>query len=139
MTDIPQIPLAARVAATPSAAGRRVSAPSPADAARDQAQTKAQAKVEIEAAEKTEAPAVSGDTAATKSNAVEPLSPTGPTRVTAYSDASSGRYVIQVREAESNDVINQYPPKELLRFYAAAREALEQAVERSAKAKDVSA
>ncbi len=59
--------------------------------------------------------------------------------MTAYSDASSGRYVIQVREAESNDVINQYPPKELLRFYAAAREALEQAVERAAKAKDVSA
>ena len=136
MTEISQNGLAARVVATPSPAGRRTPAPAPAAAGPAQAP----AKVEAAVAENTEAPAAPGDAAVrSPSSAVEPLSPSGPTRVTAYSDASSGRYVIQVREAESNDVINQYPPKELLRFYAAAREALEQAVERTAKAKDVSA
>ena len=135
MTEISQNGLAVRVVATPSPAGRKAPAPMPATAARVQAP----AKATVEVAEKIEAPAASGDTVSKVSSAVEPLSPSGPTRTTAYSDASSGRYVIQVREAESNDVINQYPPKELLRFYAAAREALEQAVERSAKAKDVSA
>ena len=140
MTDISLIGPAARVVATQSPGTRKAPAPTPAAAPRNQApQLPSKARVEVEAAETVEAPDASGDTASAKSSAVEPLSPTGPTRVTAYSDASSGRYVIQVREAESNDVINQYPPKELLRFYAAAREALEQAVERAAKAKDVSA
>ena len=148
MTEIPQNTLAARVVATPSPASRKAPAPAPAAAARVQAPSAAAVRVEAKAdsgaAEKTEAPANAPANAVdtvstTASSAVEPLSPNGPTRVTAYSDASSGRYVIQVREAESNEVINQYPPKELLRFYAAAREALEQAVERSAKAKDVSA
>lgn len=133
MTEIPQNTLAARVVATPSPASRK--SPAPATAA-----VRAEATGNSGAAEKIEAPAAAVDTVSTTaSSAVEPLSPSGPTRVTAYSDASSGRYVIQVREAESNEVINQYPPKELLRFYAAAREALEQAVERTAKAKDVSA
>jgi len=140
MTDISQIGPAARVVATQSPGARKAPAPTPAAAARDQApQAPTKARVEVEAAETIEAPDASGGTVSTRSSAVEPLSPNGPTRVTAYSDASSGRYVIQVRETESNDVINQYPPKELLRFYAAAREALEKAVERSAKAKDVSA
>ena len=126
--------VAARVAVTPSTVERKATPQAPkAPAGAVQAQAKA------EAADKVEAPTASNSRVATESSAVEPLSPTGPTRVTAYSDSSSGRYVIQVREAESNEVINQYPPKELLRFYAAAREALEQAVERSAKAKDVSA
>ena len=123
--------VAARVAVTPSTVERRAAPQAPASAARPQ--------VKAEAADKVEVPTASDSRVTTESSAVEPLSPTGPTRVTAYSDSSSGRYVIQVREAESNEVINQYPPKQLLRFYAAAREALEQAVERSAKAKDVSA
>lgn len=142
MTEIPQNALAARAVATPSPAARKAPAPTPAAAARVQAPAtvRAEATGESGSADKIEAPATTVDTVSTTaSSAVEPLSPSGPTRVTAYSDASSGRYVIQVREAESNEVINQYPPKELLRFYAAAREALEQAVERSAKAKDVSA
>ena len=142
MTEIPQNSLAARVVVTPSPAGRKAPAPTPAAAARAQAPAtdRVEATGNAGAAEKIEAPATAVDTVSTSaSSAVEPLSPNGPTRVTAYSDASSGRYVIQVREAKSNEVINQYPPKELLRFYAAAREALELAVERSAKAKDVSA
>lgn len=126
--------VAARVAVTPSTVERKATPQAPkAPASAVQAQAKA------EAADKVEVPTASNSRVAAASSAVEPLSPTGPTRVTAYSDSSSGRYVIQVREAESNEVINQYPPKQLLRFYAAAREALEQAVERSAKAKDVSA
>ncbi len=142
MTEIPQNTLAARVVATPSPASRKAPAPTPAASTRVQAPATVRAETtgDTGAADKAEAPAATVDTVSTNvSSAVEPLSPTGPTRVTAYSDASSGRYVIQVREAESNDVINQYPPKELLRFYAAARDALEQAVERSAKARDVSA
>ena len=140
MTDISQIGPAARVVVTQSPGARKAPAPTPAAAPRDQVpRLPGNARVEVEATETADAPEPLGGTASTTSSAVEPLSPTGPTRVTAYSDESSGRYVIQVREAESNDVINQYPPKELLRFYAAAREALEQAIERSAKAKDVNA
>lgn len=136
MTEISRNTPVAQLVATPSPAGRKAPAPTPAATARQQAPV----KVDVEAAEKTEAPAASGNTASTAAaSAVKPLNQGGPTRVTAYSDASSGRYVIQVRETESNEVINQYPPKELLRFYAAAREALEQAVERSDKGKDVSA
>ena len=132
MTEIPKnAVVAARVVATPSTVERKAAPQAPAEAARVQAKA--------EAAERVEAPTASGDKVATESAAVEPLSPTGPTRTTAYADSNTGRYVIQVRETDSNEVINQYPPKELLRFYAAAREALEQAVERSAKAKDVSA
>ena len=132
MNEIPKnAVVAARVVATPSTVERKAAPQAPAEAARVQAK--------VEAAERVEAPASSGDKVAAESAAVEPLSPTGPTRTTAYADSNTGRYVIQVRETDSNEVINQYPPKELLRFYAAAREALEQAVERSAKAKDVSA
>ena len=126
--------VAARVAATPSTVERKATPQAPKAPA-----SAVQAPAKAEAADKVEVPTASNSRVSTESSAVEPLSPTGPTRVTAYSDSSSGRYVIQVREAESNEVINQYPPKQLLRFYAAAREALEQAVERSAKAKDVSA
>lgn len=140
MTDISKIGPAAGVVATQSPGTRKAPAPTPAAAPREQApQVPVNARADAEGVETVEAPDASGDTVSTRSSAVEPLSPNGPTRVTAYSDASSGRYVIQVREAESNDVINQYPPKELLRFYAAAREALEQAIERSAKSKDLSA
>ncbi len=132
MNEIPKnAVVAARVVATPSTVERKAAPQAPAEAARVQAKA--------EAAERVEAPTASGDKVATESAAVEPLSPTGPTRTTAYADSSTGRYVIQVREAESNEVINQYPPKELLRFYAAAREALEQAVKRATKARDVSA
>ncbi len=132
MNEIPKnAVVAARVVATPSTVERKAAPQAPAEAARVQAKA--------EAPERVEAPTASGDKVATESAAVEPLSPTGPTRTTAYADSNTGRYVIQVRETDSNEVINQYPPKELLRFYAAAREALEQAVERSAKAKDVSA
>ena len=136
MTDISQnAAIAARVVATPSTVERKAApqAPAPAQANAVRVQAKA------EAAERVEAPSASGDRPRAETAAVEPLSPTGPTRTTAYADDNTGRYVIQVRETDSNQVINQYPPKELLRFYAAAREALEQAVERAAKAKDVSA
>lgn len=132
MTDISQNSvLAARVVATPSTVERKAAPQSPAAAARVQAKA--------EAPERVDAPTASGEGAKAETAAVEPLSPTGPTRTTAYSDSSTGRYVIQVRETDSDEVINQYPPKQLLRFYAAAREALEQAVERSAKSRDVSA
>ncbi len=132
MTEIPQYAVAAaRVVATSSTVERKAVPQTPVAAAPVQAKA--------EAAERVEAPTASAGRAATESAAVEPLNPTGPTRTTAYSDANTGRYVIQVRETTSDEVINQYPPKELLRFYAAAREALERAIERAAKARDVSA
>ena len=132
MTEIPKnAVVAARVVATPSTVERKAAPQAPSEARPVQAKA--------EAAERVEAPSAGTERAATETAAVEPLSPTGPTRTTAYSDANTGRYVIQVRETDSNEVINQYPPKELLRFYAAAREALEQAVERAAKSRDVSA
>ncbi len=133
MTDISQNAVsAARVVATQTTVERKA-------ASQTQQSNAARVQAKAEAAERVEAPTASGDRVKTESAAVEPLSPTGPTRTTAYADSNTGRYVIQVRETESNEVINQYPPKELLRFYAAAREALEQAVERSSKARDLSA
>ena len=133
MTDIPQNAVAAaRVVATSSTVERKA-------ASQTQQSNAARVQAKAEAAARVEAPTASGETAKAETAAVEPLSPTGPTRTTAYADANTGRYVIQVRETDSNEVINQYPPKELLRFYAAAREALEQAVKRATKARDVSA
>ena len=133
MTDIAQNAVtAARAVATSSTVERKA-------ASQTQQSNAARVQAKAEAAERVESPSASADSVKAKTAAVEPLSPTGPTRTTAYADDSTGRYVIQVRETDSNEVINQYPPKQLLRFYAAAREALEQAVERAAKARDVSA
>ncbi|NNG02618.1 MAG: hypothetical protein HKM95_00765 [Inquilinus sp.] len=51
------------------------------------------------------------------------------TTVTGYTDASTGHFVMQVRKVETKEVVSQYPAAELLRFYAATREALERTSE----------
>lgn len=138
MTEISKIAgSVARVVAQAAAPVERKAAAT-ASPARVPAQVQARAPAQTETAEQVQTQAVR-TAESPRESAVEPLSPTGPTRTTAYSDASTGRYVIQVREAQSNEVINQYPPKDLLRFYAAAREALEQAIARATKSKDLSA
>lgn len=134
----PAVPSALPSAPTPT--------PTPAPTTREQPRASAPVEAQREAgttAKIEPTSAAEAVSATTASNVVEALNLSAATRVTAFSDSSSGRYVIQVREAENNEVISQYPPKELLRFYSAAREALESAAERSAEAdaefEDVSA
>jgi hypothetical protein len=45
-------------------------------------------------------------------------------RVRAHHDDASARVVLQVLDRATGDVIEQYPPDQLLRFYAALRESL---------------
>jgi hypothetical protein len=45
-------------------------------------------------------------------------------RVRAHRDDASARLVLQVVDRTTGDVIEQYPPDQLLRFYAALRESL---------------
>ena len=45
-------------------------------------------------------------------------------RVMAHRDDASARLVLQVRDRATGEVIEQYPPDQLLRFYAALRESL---------------
>ena len=45
-------------------------------------------------------------------------------QVMAHRDAASARLVLQVRDRTTGEVIEQYPPEQLLRFYAALRESL---------------
>lgn len=45
-------------------------------------------------------------------------------RVRAHRDDQSARLVLQVVDRTTGDVIEQYPPDQLLRFYAALRESL---------------
>lgn len=45
-------------------------------------------------------------------------------RVRAHRDDASSRLVLQVVDRTTGEVIEQYPPEKLLRFYAAMRESL---------------
>ena len=45
-------------------------------------------------------------------------------RVRAHRDDASARLVLQVLDRSTGEVIEQYPPDQLLRFYAALRESL---------------
>ena len=45
-------------------------------------------------------------------------------RVRAHRDDASARLVLQVLDRTTGEVIEQYPPDQLLRFYAALRESL---------------
>jgi uncharacterized FlaG/YvyC family protein len=45
-------------------------------------------------------------------------------QVRAHRDDASARLVRQVRDRTTGEVIEQYPPEQLLRFYAALRESL---------------
>ncbi len=45
-------------------------------------------------------------------------------RVRAHRDEASARLVLQVLDRTTGEVIEQYPPDQLLRFYAALRESL---------------
>ncbi len=45
-------------------------------------------------------------------------------QVLAHRDDASARLVLQVRDRATGEVIEQYPPEQLLRFYAALRESL---------------
>ena len=45
-------------------------------------------------------------------------------QVRAHRDDASARLVLQVRDRATGEVIEQYPPDQLLRFYAALRESL---------------
>ena len=45
-------------------------------------------------------------------------------RVRAHRDDASARLVLQVLDRATGEVIEQYPPEQLLRFYAALRESL---------------
>jgi flagellar protein FlaG len=45
-------------------------------------------------------------------------------QVRAHRDDASARLVLQVRDRTTGEVIEQYPPEQLLRFYAALRESL---------------
>ena len=45
-------------------------------------------------------------------------------RVRAHRDDASARLVLQVLDRATGEVIEQYPPDQLLRFYAALRESL---------------
>jgi flagellar protein FlaG len=45
-------------------------------------------------------------------------------RVRAHRDEGSARLVLQVVDRTTGEVIEQYPPDQLLRFYAALRESL---------------
>ena len=48
----------------------------------------------------------------------------GAVQVRAHQDDASARLVLQVVDRATGEVIEQYPPEELLRFYAALRESL---------------
>jgi uncharacterized FlaG/YvyC family protein len=45
-------------------------------------------------------------------------------QVSAHRDEPSARLVLQVRDRATGEIIEQYPPDQLLRFYAAMRESL---------------
>jgi FlaG protein len=45
-------------------------------------------------------------------------------QVMAHRDDASARLVLQVRDRATGEVIEQYPPDQLLRFYAALRQSL---------------
>ena len=45
-------------------------------------------------------------------------------QIRAHHDDASARVVLQVLDRATGDVIEQYPPDQLLRFYAALRESL---------------
>jgi uncharacterized FlaG/YvyC family protein len=45
-------------------------------------------------------------------------------QVMAHRDAASARLVLEVRDRVTGEVIEQYPPDQLLRFYAALRASL---------------
>ena len=45
-------------------------------------------------------------------------------QVSAHQDEPSARLVLQVRDRATGEIIEQYPPDQLLRFYAAMRESL---------------
>jgi hypothetical protein len=53
-------------------------------------------------------------------------------QVRAHRDDASARLVLQVRDRATGEVIEQYPPDQLLRFYAALRESLGALVDRHA-------
>jgi hypothetical protein len=53
-------------------------------------------------------------------------------QVMAHRDDASARLVLQVRDRATGEVIEQYPPEQLLRFYAALRESLGALVDQSA-------
>lgn len=47
--------------------------------------------------------------------------PDRPLTVETRHDEASGRFVVVVRARETREVVGQYPPEQLLRFWAAAR------------------
>ncbi len=47
--------------------------------------------------------------------------PDRPVTVETRHDEASGRFVVVVRERGTQEVVGQYPPEQLLRFWAAAR------------------
>ena len=53
-------------------------------------------------------------------------------QVRAHRDDASARLVLQVRDRATGEVIEQYPPDQLLRFYAALRQSLGALVDQSA-------
>jgi uncharacterized FlaG/YvyC family protein len=53
-------------------------------------------------------------------------------QVMAHRDDASARLVLQVRDRTTGEVIEQYPPDQLLRFYAALRQSLGALVDQSA-------
>ena len=86
--------------------------------------------------------AASARSTASSDPRAKPVQPSAPAHVTAYTDPEAGRLVLQVRSGDGNEVISQFPPDELLRFYAVAREALEQVADEASgsdEANDVSA
>lgn len=53
-------------------------------------------------------------------------------QVRAHRDDASARFVLQVLDRTTGEVIEQYPPDQLLRFYAALRESLGALVDQQA-------
>jgi uncharacterized FlaG/YvyC family protein len=53
-------------------------------------------------------------------------------QVSAHRDEPSARLVLQVRDRATGEIIEQYPPDQLLRFYAAMRASLGALVDQSA-------
>ncbi len=132
MMDISAIPApASLLTSAPTATAR----PPPADApaAPDPAVSTPAVPAEL---------AASARSTASSDPRAKPVQPSAPAHVTAYTDPEAGRLVLQVRSGDGNEVISQFPPDELLRFYAVAREALEQVADEASgsdEANDVSA
>ncbi len=80
--------------------------------------------------------AASARSTASSDPRAKPVQPSAPAHVTVYTDPEAGRLVLQVRSGDRNEVISQFPPDDLLRYYAAAREALEQAADEAPGAGD---